>query len=417
MSDELEMQQRRLRLKNALADLQGMRGMGTELVTVVIPHDKQISDVRGQLSQELGQAQNIKSKSTRKHVTDAIESAVATLNRYPDPGENGMALFVGHVIVGNNKTRLMNIVVDDPPEQILSFRYRCDSTFEISQLAEMLIDRTSYGLFVIDRGECAYGIASGRRIHCQEEMQSNIMGKHRQGGQSAQRFERLIEEAAHKFFKKSTELACDYWLQHLENIQGIIIGGPGATKDYVVKHGYFHHEIAKKIREPYFDVGYSNESGLRELVQRAGSLMDRIALDGEREIVDRFLMELNGNAPKATYGEILIRQALDAGAVDTLLLSEGIHKMRHTYSCALCKHEWQKTEMPDALPGDCPSCDGPSARVSKVKDATISLIDEFTLLAAHTSAKVTLVSGDSEEGQTLLSAFGGLGAILRYSWS
>ena len=78
MSDELEMQQRRLRLKSAITDLQGMRGMGTELVTVIIPHDKQISDVRGQLSQELGQAQNIKSKSTRKHVSDAIESAVAT---------------------------------------------------------------------------------------------------------------------------------------------------------------------------------------------------------------------------------------------------------------------------------------------------------------------------------------------------
>ena len=417
MSDELEMQQRRLRLKNAITDLQGMRGMGTELVTVIIPHDKQISDVRGQLSQELGQAQNIKSKSTRKHVSDAIESAVATLNRYSNPGENGIALFVGHVIVGNNKTRLMNIVIDDPPEQIQSFRYRCDSTFEISQLEEMLIDRTSYGLFVIDRGECAYGIASGRRIHCQEEMQSNIMGKHRQGGQSAQRFERLIEEAAHKFFKKSTELACEYWLQHLDNLQGIIIGGPGATKDYVVKHGYFHHELAKKIREPFFDVGYSNESGLRELVQRAGSLMDRIALDGEREIVDRFLMELNGAAPKATYGEILIRQALDAGAVDTLLLSEGLKKMRHTYRCALCKHEWKKTEMDDSSPSNCPSCDGSSDRVSRIKGTSISLIDELTLLAAHTSAKVTLVSGDSEEGQTLLSAFGGLGAILRYAWS
>ena len=33
-------------------------------------------------------------------------------------------------------------------------------------------------------------------------------------------------------------------------------------------------------------------------------------------------MELNGIAPKATYGEVLIRQALDAGAVDTLLLEE-----------------------------------------------------------------------------------------------
>ena len=417
MSDDIEMQQRRLRLKNAITDLQGMRGMGTELVTVIIPPDKQISDVRGQLSQELGQAQNIKSKSTKKHVTDAIESAISTLNRYGNAGENGIALFVGHVIVGNNKTRLMNIVVDSPPEQIQSFRYRCDSTFEISQLEEMLIDKTSYGLFVIDRGECAYGIASGRRIHCQEEMRSNIMGKHRQGGQSAQRFERLIEEAAHKFFKKSTELACEYWLQYLDDIQGIIIGGPGATKDYVVKHGYFHHEIAKKIREPFFDVGYSNESGLRELVQRAGSLMDRIALDGEREIVDRFLMELNGIAPKATYGEVLIRQALDAGAVDTLLLSEDLKKMRNTYTCNLCKHDWKKTVNPGESPSSCPSCDASSDRISLKKDEIISLIDELTLLAAHTSAKVTLISADSEEGQTLLTAFGGLGAILRYSWS
>ena len=59
MSDDLEMQQRRLRLKNALQELEGMRGMGTELVSVIVPPDRQISDVRGQLSQELGQAQNM----------------------------------------------------------------------------------------------------------------------------------------------------------------------------------------------------------------------------------------------------------------------------------------------------------------------------------------------------------------------
>ncbi|MEC8548670.1 MAG: Vms1/Ankzf1 family peptidyl-tRNA hydrolase, partial [Candidatus Thermoplasmatota archaeon] len=193
MSDDTEQQYRRLRLKKALEDLRGMKGMGTELVSVVIPPDRKIHDVRQQLSQEAGQAANIKSKSTKKHVQDAIESAIATLNRHTTPGERGIALFVGHVIVGNNKTRLISVVVDDPPEALQSYRYRCDSTFEISQLEEMLIDRTSYGLFVIDRGEAAYGIATGKRIHCQEELQSNIMGKHRQGGQSAQRFERLIE--------------------------------------------------------------------------------------------------------------------------------------------------------------------------------------------------------------------------------
>ena len=143
--------------------------MGTELVTVIIPPDRLISDVRGQLGQEAAQAANIKSKSTRKHVGDAVESAIAVLNRYKNAGENGLAIFVGHVIVGNNKTRLVTVVIDDPPEIFGSFRYRCDATFELTQLEDMLIDRTSYGLFVIDRGEAADGSATGKRLHCQEE--------------------------------------------------------------------------------------------------------------------------------------------------------------------------------------------------------------------------------------------------------
>ena len=310
MSEDLEQQQRRLRLKKALEELSSMRGMGTELVSVIIPPDRMIHDVRQHLSQEAGQAANIKSKSTRKHVADAIESAIASINRYKTPGERGLAIFVGHVIVGNNKTRLITSVIDDPPEPFPSFRYRCDSTFEVSQLEEMLIDRTAYGLFVIDRSESAYGIASGKRHHCQEHITSQVPSKHGRGGQSAQRFERLIEEAAHNFFQKSAERACNYWLPQIENLKGIIVGGPGATKDFVVKKDYFHHEIKKLIREPLFDVGYSNESGLRELIQRAGGLMDQIELDAERSLVDHFLREVMQNHPKATYGEAMVRSAL-----------------------------------------------------------------------------------------------------------
>ncbi len=413
MADELEMQQRRLRTKKTLQELQNMRGMGTELVTVIIPPDRLISDVRGQLGQEGAQAANIKSKLTRKHVGDAIESAISVLNRYKNAGEYGIAIFVGHVIVGNNKTRLVTVVIDDPPEIFTSFRYRCDSTFELTQLEDMLIDRTSYGLFVIDRGEAAYGIASGKRIHCQEELQSNIMGKHRQGGQSAQRFERLIEEAAHNFFKRATEHACNYWLPNLADIKGIIVGGPGQTKDFVVKNDYFHHEVKKLIREPFFDVGYSNESGLRELVQRAGNLMDQIELDAERELVDNFLREVMQAHPKATYGEMMIRSALDQGAVDTLLLSEGLRKRRVGWYCKPCSNEWEATQNSRSEIPDCPKCG--SEDVREDPDRTRDIIDELTELAGHTSAKVSLVSMDSEEGATLQTSFGGIAALLRYS--
>ena len=416
MAEDLETQQRRLKLKKTLEELSQMKGMGTELVTVIIPPDKMISDVRHQLSQEAGQAANIKSKSTKKHVTDAIESALSTLNRYKTPGISGIAIFVGHVIVGNNKTRLISTVIDDPHEPFTSSRYRCDSSFEVSQLEEMLIDRTAYGLFVIDRSEAAYGLASGKRLHCQEHVTSLVPSKHGRGGQSAQRFERLIEEAAHKFFKKSAERACAYWLPMIDNLKGIIIGGPGATKDFVIRNDYFHHEITKLIREPYFDVGYSNESGLRELIQRAGGLMDQIELDVERKLVDNFLREVMQTNPKATYGEVMIRSALEQGAVETLLLSEALSKRRVEWSCKKCKEIWESTQNNRSEIPKCPKCNS-SDDVINNPDKTIDLIDELSLLAARTSSKVRLVSLDTEEGATLNAAFGGIAALLRYSWS
>ena len=79
MSDDAEKQAIRLRFKRVLEELMEIRGMGTELVTVIIPPDRQVADVRHQLANESGQARNIKSNQTRKHVIDAIESASAAL--------------------------------------------------------------------------------------------------------------------------------------------------------------------------------------------------------------------------------------------------------------------------------------------------------------------------------------------------
>ena len=62
-----------------------MKGFGTELVTVIIPPDRQVSDAR-QMLQNDGQAANIKSKSTKKNVQGAIESAISSLSKYKDAG-------------------------------------------------------------------------------------------------------------------------------------------------------------------------------------------------------------------------------------------------------------------------------------------------------------------------------------------
>ena len=414
MSDDVELASRRLRLKMALEDLREMKGFGTELVSIIIPPDRQVSDARQLLQNEHGQAANIKSKGTRKNVQGAIDSALSSLSKVKNAGENGIALFVGSIIVGNNRNRMINVLVENPPQPLLSFRYRCDSTFELTQLEDMLIDRKSYGLFVIDRSEAAFGIATGKRIHVQEHLVSNIMGKHRQGGQSAQRFERLIEEAAHKFFKRASEHACDYWLPNLENLQAIIVGGPGATKDFVVKNDYFHHEIVKIIAKTTFDVGYSNESGIRELVGNAGQMMGEIELDAERKIMDVFLSELIKTHPKATYGQEMVKQALDQGAVQKLLISEALRKNTITLQCAGCRHQWKITiGRMEAMP-NCPSCDVSGDKANELEN--VSLIDELSVMAVKSNTELVYISVDTEEGSQLMQGFGGLAAILRYPW-
>ena len=115
MSGEVDIATKRLRLKIALEELREMKGFGTELESIIIPPDRQISDARAMLQNEHGQAANIKSKGTRKNVQGAIESALSTLNRFKTPGENGIALYVGAIIIGNNKTRMVNVVVDERP--------------------------------------------------------------------------------------------------------------------------------------------------------------------------------------------------------------------------------------------------------------------------------------------------------------
>ena len=143
--------------------------------------------------------------------------------------------------------------------------------------------------------------------------------------------------------------------------------------------------------------------------------MDKIDLDAERELVDRFLREVMQAHPKATYGEVMVRAALEQGAVDTLLLSEGLRARRVGWRCKSCNHEWNSSQQSRTEIPDCPSCGAESP--AEDPERTMDLVDELSRLAFRTSANVSLISLDSEEGSTLASSFGGIAAVLRYPWS
>lgn len=237
---------------------------------------------------------------------------------------------------------------------------------------------------------------------------SLVPSKHHQGGQSSVRFERLIEIAAHEFFKKVADNATELFLNRPE-LLGILIGGPGATKDFFVKEEYLHHELRKKVVSPLVDTGYTDESGLRELVQNSQNIISDMQLAQEKVYMQRLFTEIRkADGGLSCYGEQEVRYALDMGAVDMLLLSDSLSKRRITIECANGHtHEMTVKDADERVL--CPDC-GQSTTVTKDED----LIDDFFNRADAYNTRLQLISGDSEEGDMLLKAFGGIAALLRY---
>ena len=400
--------------KRTIEDLGSYRGMGTELVTLYIPPTRQISDAAAMLRDELGQASNIKSKQTSTAVQSALNSMLARLKNYKQTPENGLAMFVGNVAIGGNKTKQVAHVIE-PPEPVETYQYRCDSTFNVEPLKHMMTTEDVYGLLIIDRKEVSVGLLRGKSLVAVHNKQSLVPSKHGRGGQSQRRFERLTEEIADQWFKGSADRASEIFLNE-PHLKAVIVGGPGPTKDYFVDHGFMHHEIRKIIHPTTFDTGYTDDDqGLKELVQAAEGAITGISMLDDKRLMQRFLKETGKtDGGLAEYGELPVRKALEAGAVDHLMLSEDLRKrrvtMRHHKTGEVREQTVDDHKVDLLIDKTAKEWGG----ANNVDAEDVDLVEDLSAMAEANGTHIHIISPASEEGQILKNAFGGVVAILRF---
>ena len=176
------MDKERYQLKQLVRYLEGIRGRHTELVTVYLPAGYNISIKINQLSEEAGTAGNIQSKTVRTNVVTAIERMITELRRYKQTPPNGLALFSGNVSEVEGKPDFRAWAIN-PPEPIRNNLYRCDSTFIIEPLKEIIEPKHTFGLVVVDLRDAAVAFLKGNSIVPVKEIESAVMGKFKAGGQ------------------------------------------------------------------------------------------------------------------------------------------------------------------------------------------------------------------------------------------
>jgi len=390
----------KIKLKKLVKELEKIKGMHTELVTVYVPTDYNIYEMITTLKNEQNTAANIKSKSVRKNVMSALEKIIAHLALYRKTPANGIAVFSGNMAEREGVADI-RIWPVEPPEPLRTKLYWCSQQFDLRPLQDMVSEKEIYGIICLDRSEADVALLKGKKIESIVHMESIVPGKSRAGGQSAARFSRVREGLMHDWFKRVAESANKVFVEHKEVI-GIMISGSGPTKEEFLREELLFADVRKKILGT-IDTSYTGDFGLEETVERGSELLKEASIVKEKTLLMRFLTELQKPHGLAVYGLVKTIEKLEAGQLELLLLSEGAHYKHVEFECG--HKQWLPADTKPAL---CP-VENIEKRVNYQRDAA----DVLEELALNYSTKFATVSVDTKEGQQFL-ALAGIGGFLRY---
>jgi peptide chain release factor subunit 1 len=362
-----EFEKKKQEMEELINLLDGIRGRHTELVTVMIPAGFNKDGVTRQLEAEAGTAENIKSKATRTAVVTSLEMIIRELKNIKQTPPNGLAIYCGNI---SEKEGVQDIKIwmYEPPKPLNVRIYRCDQTFILDPLKEMLSIQEVYGLLAIDRQEATIGILEGKKIDVLRRLTSGVPGKVRAGGQSAQRFHRITEGLAKEFFRRVGEAMKEIFFD-MPKLKGILIGGPIPTKDDFLEEG----QLVTKLKEKVLaikDIGYTDEHGLKLLVEASEEDIAQQELIKEKKIITKFFETLGKNPTKTTYDFQRTNLALERGAVEILLLSKKLPKIT---------------------------------------------LKEYETLGENIGSEIHLISMETTEGEQFYNITKGIGAILRFT--
>lgn len=359
-------QEKKIEFEEFVEKIASFKGRHTELVTVLIPADYNVNTVVKQLESEKSTASNIKSRTTRNNVIEALEKIIRELKNGSQKYSKGLAIYCGNISQDEGKPDIQFFTIE--PIQPLKVRiYRCDQEFVVAPLKEMAENQDVYGLLVIERKEATIGLLDGTQIKTLQKMTSGIPGKIRAGGQSAARFHRVTEGMAKEFFRRVAENMKEIFFD-MPRLKGILVGGPIPTKEEFLEEGHLITALKNKVISVK-DIGYADEHGLKLLVEASKDELAQQEIIKEKRILERFLAMLGKNPDKVAYKYSSSKKALEVGAAEIIIFSK--------------KFEKQK-------------------------------ISELSKIAVQMGTEIFFVSDETDEGRQFFSITEGVGVILRF---
>jgi len=326
------------KIKKLIKSLEMARGNGTSMISLILPPKDQISRAAKMLADEFGTASNIKSRVNRLSVLSAITSTQQRLKLFSKVPPNGLVIYCGTILTDDNKEKKVNIDFE-PFKPINTSLYLCDNKFHTEALQELLESDDKFGFIVMDGNGSLFGTLAGNTREILHKFSVDLPKKHGRGGQSALRFARLRLEKRHNYVRKVAETATQMFISHDKvNVQGIVLAGSADFKNDLAQSDIFDQRLVAKVLKTV-DVSYGGENGFNQAIELSSETLQNVKFVQEKKLISKYFEEISQDTGKFCFGIKDTLQALEMGAVQTLIVFENEPTMRYTLKNASTAEE------------------------------------------------------------------------------
>ena len=398
------------RLKKLIQDLDQMRGLGTSMITLIINYKDQISQFSKMLVDEVGKATNIKSRVTRQNVIDALTSTMEKLRLYNKTPLNGLVIFCGLVQMPTGGEKMIKIDLE-PFKPINTSLYRCDNIFHTDELKSLLVDNDKFGFLIMDGNGSLFGLLQGNTKIILNQFKVNLPKKHSKGGQSANRFSRLVTESRHNYIRKVGEgLTKAFITNDVPNVKGLILAGSAEFKNKLQKSDLFDPRLAPIVMK-VVDISYGGELGFNQAIELSQDALKNVKFIHEKKILEKFYEEIAKDSGKYVFGIKDTMEAIENGVVDILIIWENIDFIRLTLKDNKSQIRVETVSSRKVI-GQKYKPDDSDVEYEIVENISLSewLLDNYKKYVSL----LEIVTDKTSEGNQFVKGFGGIGGILRY---
>ena len=197
--------------------------------------------------------------------------------------------------------------------------YRCDSKFETDSVMELLSAHPSYGIIVLDGNACTIGIICGPQTKVLATFSDDLPNRHKAGGQSSQRFQRLRLEKRAAYVRKAAEKADSFLLKEgLANVTGLFLAGCADFKDKLM------NDLSGPLRSKFLASVTCAETGRAAFAEACTKCLPMISVADSTEskkALNDFFDSFQKDDGKAVVGYQEVLTCLEEGLVETLIVS------------------------------------------------------------------------------------------------